>query len=99
MTCPSCSCYAVEDVKTETGFIRERFWDSCLMEGFQKEASGANPTRASGRRVQRFWFHKFSDDIASRMGDSYGCVGCGRCEVTCPGSIGVHSVMEAITNA
>ncbi|WP_263078047.1 4Fe-4S dicluster domain-containing protein [Endozoicomonas sp. Mp262] len=96
-TCPTCSCYATRDHKTETGYSRERFYDSCLMEGFQKEASGANPARAPGRRVARYWYHKFSGDIAKKMG-RYGCVGCGRCDMTCPGSIGVHAVMEKVAH-
>ncbi|GAA4650372.1 hypothetical protein GCM10023116_26550 [Kistimonas scapharcae] len=96
-TCPTCSCYATRDIKTEKGFYRERFHDSCLMEGFQKEASGANPTSAAGRRVARYWYHKFSGDFVRKMG-RFGCVGCGRCEATCPGSIGVHSVMEKIAH-
>ena len=67
------------------------------MEGFQKEASGANPARAPGRRVARYWYHKFSGDIAQKMG-RFGCVGCGRCDMTCPGSIGVHAVMEKVAH-
>lgn len=96
--CPTCSCYATRDLKEGEGYVRQRFWDSCLLEGFQKEASGANPTGEAGRRMYRYWYHKFSEDIAEKMG-RYGCVGCGRCETICPGSVGVHSIMEKISNA
>jgi ferredoxin len=96
--CPTCSCYATHDVKQNETITRQRVWDSCQLVGFQKEASGANPAAEAGRRMYRFWYHKFSEDIAERMG-RYGCVGCGRCETICPGSVGVHSIMEKISNA
>lgn len=96
--CPTCSCYATRDVKEGGEVVRERVWDSCLMVGFQKEASGANPAAEAGRRMYRYWYHKFSEDYVAQMG-RVGCVGCGRCETTCPGSVGVHSIMEKISNA
>ncbi|UTV30512.1 4Fe-4S dicluster domain-containing protein [Photobacterium atrarenae] len=74
-----------------------RFWDSCLYEGFQREASFNNPSAQAGERVKRFWYHKFSDDFLPEFG-RYGCVGCGRCEQVCPGVIGVHSVMKRIVD-
>ena len=52
----------------------------------------------SGRKnnmQQRFWQHKFGDNFYAEF-EHYGCVGCGRCEQTCPGVIGVHSVMKRI---
>ncbi|MFC1684840.1 4Fe-4S dicluster domain-containing protein [Pseudomonadota bacterium] len=97
--CPSCSCFATFEHPTEeadNGFERERCWDSCLYEAFQREASGHNPGAKAGARVERFWFHKFSDDYTAEFG-RYGCVGCGRCERICPGVIGVHSVMKRIS--
>lgn len=99
--CPSCSCFATFERPTEdadNGFERERCWDSCLYEAFQREASGHNPSSQAGARVERFWFHKFSDDYVEEFG-RYGCVGCGRCERICPGVIGVHSVMKRIGTA
>mgnify|MGYP002700209889 FL=1 len=96
--CPTCSCYGTRSIKLPNDNIsQERFWDSCLYEGFQKEASFHNPTAEAGKRVERFWRHKFSDGIATEF-DRYGCVGCGRCEQTCPGVIGVHSIMKRIAN-
>jgi sulfhydrogenase subunit beta (sulfur reductase) len=95
--CPTCSCYSTytrEDPETTTQ-LTLRCWDSCLFESFQREASGHNPSHGAGQRTERFWFHKFSDDYLPEF-QHYGCVGCGRCEQTCPGSIGVHSVMRRI---
>lgn len=96
--CPTCSCYGVQEVKEENGEIGQvRFWDSCLYEGFQREASFHNPSAEPGKRVQRFWQHKFGDAYLDEF-QRYGCVGCGRCEQACPGIIGVHSVMKRIVN-
>ena len=94
--CPTCSCFAPLDrAEGQGGALRERVWDSCLYQGFQQEASGHNPSVTAGQRVQRFWAHKFGEDFRQRF-DSYGCVGCGRCDRVCPGSIGVHGVMHKV---
>ena len=93
--CPTCSCFTVVDeVHNGTG-ERVRYWDSCLFEGFQREASGHHPAPRPGDRVRRFWYHKFADDFGSRFGRP-GCVGCGRCDVTCTGSIGALKVLAAL---
>jgi sulfhydrogenase subunit beta (sulfur reductase) len=102
MLCPTCSCYgtrAVVDEEKDEGsghYRQERFWDSCLLEGFQRETSFHNPSADPGSRVHRFWHHKFGKHFATKFG-RYGCVGCGRCEQACPGVIGVHSLMKRIS--
>jgi len=111
--CPTCSCYGTHSQPigaSESKAIQNnkagqdnqasqhvRFWDSCLYEGFQREASFHNPAEQAGERVKRFWYHKFSDDFLPEFG-RYGCVGCGRCERACPGVIGVHSIMRRIVD-
>ncbi|MEX6503696.1 4Fe-4S dicluster domain-containing protein [Pseudomonas zhanjiangensis] len=94
--CPTCSCFAPREQADEHGGVqRERVWDSCLYESFQREASGHNPSATAGLRVQRFWAHKFGDDFKASF-NRYGCVGCGRCDRVCPGGIGVHGVMHRV---
>jgi formate hydrogenlyase subunit 6/NADH:ubiquinone oxidoreductase subunit I len=90
--CPTCSCFAVVDEPHDGGGVRTRQWDSCLLEGFQREASGHHPAPRPGDRVRRFWYHKLSRDFVPR-GGRIGCVGCGRCDVTCPGAIGARQVL------
>ena len=93
--CPTCSCYGTRDFVDDTGQHQERFWDSCLYESFQREASQHNPSEEAGARLKRFWTHKFSQQTVKAFG-RHGCVGCGRCEQTCPGVVGVHSTMKRI---
>jgi formate hydrogenlyase subunit 6/NADH:ubiquinone oxidoreductase subunit I len=93
--CPTCSCFTVVDEARDGGGERTRQWDSCLLEGFQREASGHHPSPRPGDRVRRFWYHKLSADFVARAG-RLGCVGCGRCDVTCPGSIGALRVLAAV---
>jgi formate hydrogenlyase subunit 6/NADH:ubiquinone oxidoreductase subunit I len=99
--CPTCSCYGTRSITVESEekkeITQQRFWDSCLYEGFQREASFHNPSAEAGKRVQRFWQHKFGKEFFTEF-NRHGCVGCGRCEQTCPGVIGVHSVMKRINN-
>jgi len=92
--CPTCTCFTVCDEgireRDERGRpvagARVRSWDSCLLEGFQREASGHHPAPEPGDRLRRFWTHKLARGF-DRC-DRIACVGCGRCDVTCPGSIG-----------
>ncbi len=93
--CPTCSCFTVVDERRGEGGERVRYWDSCLLEGFQREASGQHPAPRLGDRVRRFWSHKLADDFTAECGRP-GCVGCGRCDVTCPGSIGALRVLHAL---
>ncbi len=100
--CPTCSCFGTRSFSDESdsesaSSTQVRFWDSCLYEGFQREASFHNPSKDAGQRVKRFWYHKFGMDFVPEFG-RYGCVGCGRCEQTCPGVIGVHTLMKRIAD-
>lgn len=90
--CPTCTCFTIEDEVQGDGGVRRRLLDSCLLEGFQREASGHNPSPRPGDRVRRFWTHKLGASFTRRM-ERPGCVGCGRCDVTCPGSIGARAVL------
>jgi ferredoxin len=94
--CPTCSCFTPQDQPSDhAGIQRERIWASCLHQGFQQEASGHNPSATAGQRVQRFWSHKFGEAFKTRF-EAYGCVGCGRCDLVCPGGLGVHGVMQRV---
>lgn len=94
--CPSCSCFTTFDTATDDGIRRERVWDACLYEGFQREASGHNPSPTPGSRTARYWFHKFSPAFIPQQG-RLGCTGCGRCDAVCPGVIGAKALLARIS--
>lgn len=93
--CPSCSCFTTFDVGQPQGIVRERVWDACLYDGFQREASGHHPSPTPGARTARYWFHKFSPHFIPQQG-RLGCTGCGRCDAVCPGVIGAKAVLTRI---
>ena len=93
--CPSCSCFTTHDTSQDQGVVRERVWDACLYEGFQREASGHHPSPTPGARTARYWFHKFSPVFLPQQG-RLGCTGCGRCDAVCPGVIGAKAVLRRV---
>lgn len=90
--CPTCSCYTTAEQVDQHTIRQQRYWDSCLCDIFQGESGQLTSSLNPGERVCRFWTHKFT-----MTGGRYGCVGCGRCERTCPGVAGIHSTMKKIS--
>jgi len=94
--CPTCSCFDVMDtLKSNDEYDRIRTWDSCMFAGFTSEASGHNPRLEKRDRVFRRYFHKLSYKYIEKNG-THGCVGCGRCIVTCLGNINMPVAVEKI---
>jgi len=94
--CPTCTCFNVfDDVKGEEG-ARFRNWDSCVFEGYTREASNYNPRRKKHLRASRRYQHKLKYDY-QETGIS-GCVGCGRCLTSCPVNIGMSTFIENLEN-
>jgi len=93
--CPTCSCFNVIDEGEDSKGKRVRSWDSCMYCGFTRETSGYNPRKAPGDRVKRRYYHKLSYYYLTKMG-SCGCVGCGRCIVSCLGGIDMPMVVKAV---
>ena len=73
---------------------RWRLWDSCLLEGFQREASGHSPMKEEWSRTRRRIHHKLVADVI-RWGHMT-CFFCGRCDAICPTGIGIKSVSREI---
>ncbi|MEL7561599.1 4Fe-4S dicluster domain-containing protein [Dehalogenimonas sp. 4OHTPN] len=83
MVCPTCFCFDVQDDVSLnlTDGERIRKPDGCMLVDFSRVAAGAN---FRGDKVSRFrhrMYHK-GKYILDRYG-KFGCVGCGRCSVTC----------------
>lgn len=93
-TCPTCTCFGVQDRQTATGVERSRVWDSCQLDAFMREASGHNPMGTELLRTRRRIYHKLVAD-PQRWGEP-GCILCGRCDRACPTGIGMFSICEEI---
>lgn len=95
--CPLCYCFNQMDRTSEDGEGGERLrvWDACNYEGYTREAAGFNPRAMPHQRLWRRFFHKVSYQYIEKEG-SHGCVGCGRCVMTCPGLTDLPYVVKAI---
>jgi ferredoxin len=92
--CPTCTCFTVYDEGDLTEGKRVRTWDSCMYGGFTREVSGHNPRAVQKERVKRRYYHKLSYYYLTKMG-CHGCVGCGRCVISCLGGIDMPMVSKA----
>ncbi len=89
--CPLCTCFTVVDRDyAEAGIERARIWDTCLFKGFTRMAGGVLSNRERIKRTKRWFYHKLVH-YPEVIGE-FGCVGCGRCTVTCPGRIDMATV-------
>ena len=94
LTCPTCTCFGVQDWCYGEHTERRRVWDSCQLAGFMREAGGHNPLATAGQRSRRRIHHKLVADMA-RWGE-IGCFVCGRCDLACPTGIGIIAVSREI---
>jgi len=82
--CPTCYCFDVTDEidLTLTNGKRVRAWDSCLIEKFAVVAGGHNFRSSRARRLRHRFMRKgkYQYEAYGLM----GCVGCGRCALSCP---------------
>lgn len=93
--CPTCTCFNVFDDKKGEEGSRYRNWDTCVFEGYTREAGGRNPRQEKWLRTARRYEHKLKYDYLT-TGMS-GCVGCGRCLSSCPVEIGISKFIQEIT--
>ena len=78
--CPVCHCFNIVDLGIPDG-ERVRCRDTCILSGFSRMTSGANPRRTPGERMHNWYLDKF-EYIPQKTGLP-GCVGCGRCTRVC----------------
>ena len=90
-SCPVCTCFNVIDrpVTHDSG-KRFRIWDTCMFKGFTRMAGGIVPAQRMRERTKRWYHHKLIH-WPEEFG-AFGCVGCGRCAVACPGTIDMATV-------
>ena len=93
--CPVCTCFNIlERPENENSGKRIRIWDTCFYRGFTRMAGGNIPSEKKVMRTKRWWFHKLL--YYPEQFKNFGCVGCGRCTITCPGRIDIATVIEKI---
>ncbi|MGB9643050.1 MAG: 4Fe-4S dicluster domain-containing protein [Candidatus Ratteibacteria bacterium] len=92
--CPSCVCFLLEDVSKNENFVKAKIWDSCLLPGYARMASGVSPRPLLWERYRNRLACKYQ-----YMVDNFGmigCTGCGRCIAGCPGKIDKRKVLSCI---
>ncbi|MEM2289581.1 MAG: 4Fe-4S dicluster domain-containing protein [Candidatus Hadarchaeales archaeon] len=90
--CPTCYCFSLAEEKLQEHFLRLRYWEPCLKEGYQKVAAGVNPRPELHSRLANRILHKFAY-FPEKYG-TYACTGCGRCVEACLGKIDVREPLE-----
>ena len=91
--CPTCHCFDIQDEVAGDVGDRVRNWDSCMSWLFTAHGTGHNPRPDKMSRVRQRFMHKFKYIPLKRDGD-IGCVGCGRCIVSCPVNIDIRDVVR-----
>ncbi len=97
--CPTCRCFDVADRVVEQGagitrIERIRVWDACTSTNYRRAAGGHNsrPTKPVRLRNRSFCkFRYYPEDYGP-----LGCVGCGRCIVSCPVDIDITEVLQDV---
>jgi len=93
--CPLCTCFNVLDrVESGDDGIRFRIWDACMFKGFTKIAGDVWPAEKKVTRLKQWYSHKLLY-YPEKFGE-FGCVGCGRCTITCPGRIDMATMAYKI---
>ncbi|MFN2271493.1 MAG: 4Fe-4S dicluster domain-containing protein [Anaerolineae bacterium] len=100
--CPTCRCFDVVDRATGirdgvTHIERIRVWDACTSPNYRRAAGGHNSRPTKPVRLRNRFYCKFCyypEDFGP-----LGCVGCGRCVVSCPVDIDIREIMQDVAKA
>jgi sulfhydrogenase subunit beta (sulfur reductase) len=102
LSCRICTygCFDVVDRVTGvrdgvTRIERVRVWDACTSPNYRRAAGGHNSRPTKPDRLRNRFYCKFCyypEDFGP-----LGCVGCGRCVVSCPVDIDIREVMRDVS--
>ncbi len=90
--CCTCHCFLLADGTSDSGPVRGKHWDSCLLMNFARVAGGDNPRKGRAARLRNRFEKKFSY-FPETLG-CYACDGCGRCTEVCTGNIDIRAVLK-----
>jgi sulfhydrogenase subunit beta (sulfur reductase) len=97
--CPTCRCFDVTDrvVDVQAGrtrIERIRAWDACTSTNYRRAAGGHNSRPTKPDRIRNRFLCKFC--YYPQDFGPLGCVGCGRCVVSCPVDIDITEIMREV---
>lgn len=98
--CPTCTCFSMQDIfYRDNGKVgeRRRVQASCMVDGFTDVAGGGSYRKKNGERMRFKTLHKVYD-FKKRFGFQM-CVGCGRCDDTCPEYISFSHIINRLGEA
>ncbi|MCX6345031.1 MAG: 4Fe-4S dicluster domain-containing protein [Armatimonadetes bacterium] len=90
-SCPSCSCFDIQDETCGSCVERYRCRDTCQFEEFTLMGHGYNPRDNQLPRVRQRLLHKFK--YQHEQFGVVGCTGCGRCVELCPVNVDIRDVL------
>lgn len=96
-SCPTCTCFDIQDESNLDGGRRIRTWDTCALGLFTLHTSGHNPRQVQSQRWRQRILHKF--DYSVKTLNQVSCVGCGRCGRVCPAQMSIIEQIKSLMEA
>ncbi|MDA3731611.1 anaerobic sulfite reductase subunit AsrA [Niameybacter massiliensis] len=99
LNCPTCTCFTTTDLfynENKTVGERRRVWSSCHFKKFTDMAGGHSFRNTQRERGRFHVLHKVYD-FRKRFHQGNMCVGCGRCEESCPKYISYIDAVNTLT--
>jgi len=93
-TCPTCTCFDIQDETCGSCTDRYRCRDTCQFEDFTLMGAGHNPRHNQLPRSRQRLLHKFQ--YQHEQYGIVGCTGCGRCVELCPVNVDIRDILNRV---